>query len=162
MTQPHLASVRPHNMQRRFTPAEALRNVWAFVAPAGTTIEQLAEPSYWAPVAHQVRPLDRIEVVTDGNDFFVELVVLSSVRGDGIVLKPLRGIDLRDDRVGAADEAPKNKAGIRAVHRGPYRKWCAVRVGPDGKEEVLQEEFQTEVAANTWISQFVSRTEKKP
>jgi hypothetical protein len=49
----------------RFQPAEFSRTWWFATAEAGTTIEQISKPEFWAHVASQMRPLDEIVVTTD-------------------------------------------------------------------------------------------------
>ena len=57
-------------------PAETVRNVYQINIPAGTTPEELLEPTFWSHVAAKLRAGDRIEVVTGDAAWFAELRVM--------------------------------------------------------------------------------------
>ena len=60
---------------RNFSIAEHARGLYRVTAPAGTKIEQVLAPAYWAHVAKMLRVHDLVEVVGETGDFFLVLLV---------------------------------------------------------------------------------------
>lgn len=142
----------PHHMKvkrTRLAPAESIRRIHHLTLEGGRSTEEnmalLARPEFLSLVGDDLQALDRLEVVSDDMDFYAELVVLRANATDGVVLRPLRGIQL--DSVDPRDTVLRDKTGMRAEYKGPHRKWCVFR-GAD----VLAEKLQTEQAAFQWIN----------
>src|SRR5688500_2936557 len=112
---PKLASEDRHQQ------AASVRRIHWFTAPSGTSIDDLMTPDYWQRIASKFQPLDRIEIVDDDHTYFAELIVLDT--SSGLRLMPLRGVDLQG--VGARDAMPRDRTGVRAIHKGPHLRWCA-------------------------------------
>lgn len=105
--------------QGQFKEAVYVRHVWSARPVAGTKVEDLADPTFWANIAEQLKPNDRIEVIPEDGAFFAELIVRSCNRLSATTF-PLRIIDLSP--AGAVAEDPE----FDVVFRGP-RKFCIVR-----------------------------------
>ena len=61
-------------------PAEFERTVYQAAVPMGVTVEDLLEQTFWAHVAHNLLPLDRIEVHAEDGSWYAELIVRASER----------------------------------------------------------------------------------
>lgn len=100
--------------------SEFARAIYYSRPDAGTTADDLMRPDFWANVAAQLRPGDRIEVYPEDGAFFAELLVRSSSRLAAVVI-PLRAIDLS----GSSEETIE-EPGFSVKFRGP-RKFCVIR-----------------------------------
>jgi hypothetical protein len=99
--------------------------------PAGTPLEHLAKPDYWANVSQLFVPCDRIHCHDAGGRFYLELYVrqvsktnlVSGVKG-GAVVAPLRLV-----RFDAVDETPKagRVQDFDIKWLGPNEQWGIVR-----------------------------------
>jgi hypothetical protein len=145
----------------RFQLAEQARQIHFHTATDGTTAEDLLEPTYWALVAHKLRPFDRIEVVNDTGDFFVELLVLAVRPHESATVRGLRGIEINKDMVGAPNQSAPNTTGIFSRHKGLHLKWCAVRMSGD-TEKVLRDKFETQDECHQWIAGHVAQQQARP
>jgi hypothetical protein len=90
----------------RFKEAEYTRRVWAMTPAVGTEVKHLLAPAYWSHVAAKLNPTDRIEVITEDNAWFAELLVMSQ-GGNWAQVKLLRYVQLTG--VAAAPEAVVEK-----------------------------------------------------
>jgi hypothetical protein len=115
------------------------------VGSVAEDIKLYSNPAMWSKVASKLKPLMHVEVVDDDERYFCEYIVLRSDNVYGVVLRPLRGIQL--DGVGAPDMVARDKTGMSAVYKGPALKWCVMR-----GEDVLSDRHQTEAAAFAWIN----------
>jgi hypothetical protein len=77
----------------RFKEAEYTRRVWAMTPAAGTEVKHLLAPAYWSHVAAKLNPTDRIEVITEDNAWFAEILVISQ-GGHWAQVKLLRYVQL--------------------------------------------------------------------
>jgi hypothetical protein len=59
----------------RFKNAEHARTVWQAMSEHGEKLEDIMRPEYWANVARNLKPGDRIEVIAEDNAFFAEFHV---------------------------------------------------------------------------------------
>lgn len=62
-------------IQARFSEASFKRNIWFCEAAHGVTLLQVAQPEYWANVAHQLTAKDRIEVYAEDGTYYAEFMV---------------------------------------------------------------------------------------
>ncbi|HNP14963.1 MAG TPA: hypothetical protein PKI99_00680 [Terrimesophilobacter sp.] len=60
--------------------AEFGRVIYLAAPPAGTALEAMLKPDYWAHVGYKLKPGDRIEVVPEDMAFFAELFVRDAGR----------------------------------------------------------------------------------
>jgi len=61
----------------RMKEGQYARNVFSVTVPNNVTIADIVEETYWQHVARNLRLRDRIEVMPDNGEWFVELMVTS-------------------------------------------------------------------------------------
>lgn len=93
---PPTARKIPAVLDNRLQGAEFVKVDWCLSAEAGTTIEDILRPEYWAHVATKLRPDAKICVYTEDRAFYAELIVLQVSRVDARVAMILHK-DLTDD-----------------------------------------------------------------
>lgn len=126
--------------------AETAVQNWFATAEAGTTIEEVLLPEYWAHIAPRLMPNARITVLDDGDKWMVDLFVRSvSVNGASVVL-----LNKYDNLVPAKSAAAPARAELWVKYRGRYPKYCVMR--KDGS--VLESGFETQEAAAGFIASF--------
>lgn len=67
--------MRDKMKESRFKPMEYMRTAYRAVTEEGCDIETVLDPTYFAHVAHMVRPGDEITVVSEDDSFRLELLV---------------------------------------------------------------------------------------
>ncbi len=126
----------------RLTLAETARNTWHVTPEAGTPIDAVLDPKYWAHYAVnpslQVKVGDILQCFAEDNSYFAELIVRHVFRG-GMKVAELRRVEF-----GEKDAMPAEDAGEYEVKfQGPKIKWAVVRKSDkrrmsDGHEEKQQ------------------------
>lgn len=117
--------------------AEYQRTVYMASPPAGTTVEQMKRPDYWANTGHLFRPGDRIEVLPEDMAFFAEFIVRDAGRLYANV-HVLRNVEF-DDEV-----KPIEAGDYRVQWAGPAHKFRVMRTSDNS---VIQTGFSTKGAA---------------
>lgn len=132
MSQVALAEApRKYNLQvnpARMKGAEYERTLWVVTAEAGTTREDLLQPSYWAHVAGQLKAYDRLEVRADDDTFYAEYLVL------GVSHVSAKVWELNWQALSKSD-LPESGL-YRVDWGGPHNKWVIIRVADGAKIEV--------------------------
>jgi len=95
-----------------------------------------------------LRRYDRIEVVSDDDAFFAELLVLEAGDG-GVRVMPMRGAPL-EVRAGAPGEALRREATQRVEYKGAHLKWCVY----DGEKQ-LRSGFESEGQALLYLNEYL-------
>ena len=108
----------------RMKVAEYARTWWGINAEPGTKREDLLKNEYWAHVALQFKPLDRLEVRADDGLFFAEYLVIACER-TWCKVKELTWIELSEVKETAGMK------GYRAKFMGPQHKWGVIRESDD-------------------------------
>lgn len=145
MTQPRIVAAAAS----RFKLAEHQRNTFWFTAEAGTTIEQITNPAFWAHIASKLSPLDRIEVVTDDYSLFTEVIVLD--RGNNwakvaVIREPMNlsgGSDI--------SEIEQAESPYEIKFTGPHTKHRVIR---KSDKSTLKEGFATKAEAEKWLTDY--------
>ena len=126
----------------RFKNSEYERNIWVITPEVGTTPEDLLDSAYWAHVAIQMRPYDKVEVRADDGSYYGEMLVLLTGRTWAKVT-PLFFKQLEE---ATTDSAEDEEMYIKFC--GPKAKWRVVRT----KDKMtLSEGHVTKDLANTWM-----------
>lgn len=114
---------KPHEIE----PAEQRRYIYLHVAPAGVTLEQVCEPSYWAPVTGELRRARwaRIEVVCDDGSWEADLRVYAT--GEGFAKVRVLQSWAFSEKV---ERKPKTPDGYRIEHI-PSQGWRALTPAGD-------------------------------
>lgn len=135
----------------RFKQAEHERNIYHVDVEEKITQEDLLYPGFWAHVARQLRPRDRIEAHAEDGAWFAELLVIES--GANFAKVAI----LRHVRLDAT--VPSESAGSVAGHyvkwRGHVKKWSVLR---QADEAVLKEGLTTRGEAIAWLEDYGKRT----
>lgn len=112
-----------HIIGPRFTLAEQTRNIHVATVEAGVSWEDVQNPAFWVHVARRARRCDRIEVYTDDNSYFGELMVVD-IGAAFLKVVPLRYVELASP-VGEASAAVAD--GYSIQWKGPALKFCVIR-----------------------------------
>jgi hypothetical protein len=106
----------------RMKLAEFQRSVWHVTAAAGTTLDDVCQPAWYANLAHKLRPSDRVEIEAEDGSFFAEMIVRQSSRAAAVV-QELRSVTFGEgvpDGETALDD-------YTVGYAGPHHKWRVVR-----------------------------------
>lgn len=134
---------------KRFGNSEHKRTIWDADSAAGDTLADLMRPDYWANVARNLRPKDRIEIICEDNSYFAELYVFECAVNWAKV-----GLLRYEEFAENAAEHGLNNFGVPEYdisYGGNYHKW---RVKRNSDGEVLVAQLPTEKAAQDWIFEY--------
>lgn len=137
---------QPPVMPTRMQLAEQVRNIWALTVPVGTLVKDLLEPGYWAHLARQLQPGDRIEVEPDNSSYFAELRVLDAGNQYAKVML-LREVSLDVVEPSAAVSVP----GHTVEWSGRHTKWRVVRVSD---RKTLKDGLPTKADGYGWLANY--------
>jgi hypothetical protein len=126
----------------RFKNSEYERSTWVITPEVGTEPDDLLDTAYWAHVAIQMRPYDKVEVRADDGSYYGEMLVLLTGRTWAKVT-PLFFKRLEE---ASADDVDDEEMFIK--FSGPKAKWRVLRT-KDGM--VLSEGHSTKDLAATWM-----------
>jgi len=143
------AKREPQATPTRTQLAEFQRQDWCHNASEGTTLADIQSDSYWALMAAQFKPYDRIEVRLDTGEWLAELLVLQCERTWAKV-HLLKAYELT-----AVDDVPISNR-HKVEWKGPQRKWTVIR-GSD--MAVVRESFASRSEANDWLSSYEKAAE---
>lgn len=111
---------------------------------AGTTLEELHKPSFWAHNAKDFRPYDKVYVCIDDDSYYAEFLVLRCDRNSALV-KALCVYQLNaEDVIPAA--LPQ---GYRVEHAGRFHKWRVVR---EADSAAIKTGCETKREAEDWLA----------
>jgi hypothetical protein len=125
--------------------AEFSRTVYAVVVPLDVTPEAVLEPEFWAHVAKDLKPYDRVEVIPDDGTWFSELIVVSATAIDAFVVE-LQHTHFSDHLVGR-----ETTAKFVVNWGGPVNKYRVVRVS-DGA--MVHKGCLDKEEANLWLADY--------
>lgn len=132
-------------LEKSFVSAEFARQSYFACPVAGTPIEKVLEPEYWAHVARKINPHDIIEVIPEDGAYYARLIVLSVGKLSAKVQK------LQYEMLSAHTVTPNaNAENFDVKWMGPMAKWKVARKS-DG-EIVSSDSFQTQEDAQKWIN----------
>lgn len=118
---------------------------WSLTVEAGTTLEDVLEPSYLSNVTQKLTIYDRLHVSVDTGEWYAELLVVACGRvwAKLVVLNKVELVNKDDDQLdGEAFEK------FIVQYRGPHLKFCVVR---KEDKEPIKENLSTKVEANAWL-----------
>lgn len=133
----------------QFKEAQFAYKIFSARPDAGTSVEDLLQPAYWANIAEQLQPTCRIEVMPLDGAYFAELIVVSANRTAAVVV-PLRVVQLTSS-VDGADVDGGEDPEYFVKFRGP-RKFCVLRKA-DGLPVI--EDIDTKEQAERELSDYV-------
>lgn len=133
----------------RFALDEHVNCNWTVTVEAGTSLEDVANPAFFANIAAKLHPYDHIRVRIDTGEYYAVLLVLDCGRAwaKTFVLS-------KHDLTKNHDEGPSAGADKDYLikFQGPHKKWCVIR---KSDKEVIKEGCSAERDANLWLSQYV-------
>jgi hypothetical protein len=127
---------------QRMGLAEHRRQDWAVNAAAGTTIDDVLDPQYWAHMAAQMTPYDRVDVLLETGEWLLELLVLGVGRNWAQV-RVLHHHELTK-MAETMPAAQKHKVDWK----GPQRKYAVIRISDSA---IVQDGFGTRGEATAWM-----------
>lgn len=129
----------------RFKGAEYVRVIHHAAPFDNTEPEDLLTPDYWAHVADQFKPFDRVEALANNGAWWAEYIVVACGRAYA-QLRMLRKVDLDPVSINKALQSALHAYEVR--HRGPHDMWSVIRRSDNA---VVHEGEQTESGANNWL-----------
>lgn len=132
----------------QFKEAQFVFKTFSARPDAGTTVEDVLEPAYWANIAEQLQPATRIEVMPMDGAYFAELIVLSASRTAAVVA-PLRIVHLTAASDAAVEQGEDPEYSVK--FRGP-RKFCVMR---NADNQPVIEDIDTKEQAYRELSDYV-------
>lgn len=142
---------------RKLTPgrlknAEYQRIIYAVTPEMGTTFEEIKQPEFWAHVASQFKPHDRIEVTSEDGEWFAELIVVATSKlwAKVTVLRFIELNAVAADRV--TIDKPDEFSDFEFVWKGNTLKMCVVRKSDN---EVIHDGEPNKEAAMAWTRDHI-------
>lgn len=133
----------------RFALDEHVNCNWTVTVEAGTSLEDVANPAFFANIAARLHPYDHIRVRVDTGEYYAELLVLDCGRAWAKTFVLSKYALTNDADNGLSTGADKDYF-VKSL--GPHKKWCVLR---KSDKEVIKEGCGTERDANLWLSQYV-------
>lgn len=129
-------------LQHGLRQADYTRNIWSIVPEAGTSLEDVLAPEFWANVSKSLKKGDHIDVVPDSGEYYAELFVVAA--GDKFAkVVVLRRVDFTQP--GIKSDASE----FEAKHRGGAG-WSVIR---KSDKSVMFEKAATKAEAEAWIAE---------
>jgi hypothetical protein len=145
----------------RFGLAEHKINRFAVNAEAGTTIDDILKPAYWANVASQFRPNggDEITVICDDMSFRAHLWVVNAghVHANVMLIGDPIITNAQD-----AKEIPIHDSNVFVMWRGPHALWSVMRREENGTKTMLREKLASRDIAETEAKEYLKVILKRP
>ncbi len=137
-------------MERNLHSADFARQCFRVTPPAGTTIDEMLEPDYWAHVARRITPHDIVEVVPEDGAFYARLFVVNSEKL-WVKMAKLEYVEFGEI---ATVKTPATEK-FEAKFGGANVKW---RVHNKSDNSLAaQDSFQTRTEAEKWIEQHAKQ-----
>lgn len=128
---------------QRMHLAEFERQDWIVNAEEGTLISDIVDPGYWAHMAAQMKPYDRIEVRLETGEWIAEVLVLSTDRNWAKVHLLVK-YDIAPELVNSI--SPLQHA---VEWKGVQKKHCVIR---KSDQKIVQEGFEDKNKALQWLA----------
>lgn len=128
----------------KFRETTQVNRHWTATPSVDTPFEDLLRPDYWAHVAANILPGDRIDVLAEDMSYFAELLVVDASR-QWVKVKLLRKTELSSEESQPIEADDEHEVKWRG-----NRRWSVVRKA-DGA--ILQEELSSKSAAYAWLSE---------
>lgn len=132
---------------QRIQLAETWRQDWVVNAEAGTKIEEVLDPAYFALMCTQFQPYDRVEVRLETGEWVAELMVIR-VERTWCRVRMLQVYKLVDE---VAEMPPQAAPRHKVEHKGTQKKWTVIRI-IDGA--AVQEGFASKELALEWLAGY--------
>lgn len=130
------------NPQRRAL-RETWRQDWVVNAEVGTTVEDVMQPQFWAHVAADMQPYDRVEVLLETGEWLLELIAIGVGR-NWVQMHLAQKYDLAP-----LSEALPSATKHKIEWKGPQHKFAVIRIADSQK---IQDGFASRGEASAWLS----------
>lgn len=128
----------------RFGLTEYLNSSWTVTVEAGTSLEDVLNPAFFANVAAKMHPYDHIRVRVDTGEYYAELLVLDCSRNWA------RTVILYQAKLSAEEsELPPVDDQYEIKMLGAHKKWCVIR---KSDKEAIKEQFSNRAEASAWLA----------
>lgn len=131
----------------RFSLSEHVNCNWTATVQAGTALEDVLNPAFFANIANKLHPYDRIVVRVDTGEYYAELLVLDCARTWAKVFVLNKHALVKDET-----EMVEVDNQYEVKHLGPHNKWCVIR---KLDKETIKEQCTSRQEANLWLSQHI-------
>lgn len=142
--------VEPRRPTGKLKNSEYERTVYCIGVEPGASLEDVQKPEFWAHVAAQLKPNDRIEVVPHDFAWFAELIVMTCDR-TWAKTALLRFVELTGHEVSHELRVPLS-AGYKVEYKGPTKKHCVIR---ESDKTIVQEGIALKAEAERWVAEHV-------
>lgn len=133
----------------RFSLTEQKNNDWTMVVEESTTVENLLNPAFFANIASQLRPYDRIRVSIDTDEWYADLLVVQCGRNWARVAV-LRHLDFTSSDEQASEAVSEDRLSeYKIQYRGPHLKFSVIRKSDN---QVLKESMPSKAEAEFWLT----------
>lgn len=114
-------------------------------------VDHVTQPEFWRHVADRIRPHDRIEVVHEGGEYFVELFVHDADR------HTLKVSEMRRVEFDPVDQSNSLLARLRVEYKGTTKRHCLIIRNDGGVDEIVEEGHQTRKGAELAMVEYSRR-----
>jgi hypothetical protein len=125
--------------------AEHVRRDWVVDAEEGTTLDEVLDPQFWAHMAAQMTPFNRVEVRVETGEWVADLIVINCGRNWAQMHL------IAQHELQKRQESPPSSEKHDVLWKGPHLKFCVLRKY-DG--QMLQQGFQSRVLAQEWLTNY--------
>lgn len=141
----------------RMKLAEFDRSIFSVSPEQGITLDDMKRPEFWSHVSAKMKPGDRIEVISEDNEWFAELIVISSSR-QWAKVSVLRFVELaQDPSLSAFDMNAVENSGFEVKWGGNTDKF---RVTRNSDKEVVHRGSSTKAEAERWLVDYLKALAK--
>lgn len=127
---------------------ESARTSYFVTIPAETAYKDILKPEYWKHVCKKFGRFTRIELTTDDQQYYAELLVLDT-GPTWAVVKELSYHDLNNIEI---IKAAEKHAEYEMKWRGPHYKWSVLRKSDSA---VIKEQFEQKNQAALFLQEYI-------
>lgn len=146
--------MRDKMKESRFKPIEYMRSRYRAVTEEGCTIDTVLDPTYFAHVAHIIRPGDEILVVAEDDAFRLELVV-ADTGPQWVRTRVLHKWDWSEtNEADTKSDKPLVEAAYVRVWKGPHDLHCIQRTSD---KTIVQKQIRDKTEANKIAANYEAK-----
>lgn len=127
----------------RFARNEYVNTDWTVTVEAGTSLEDVLNPAFFANVAAKMTAYDHIRVRVDTGEWYAELLVLDCGRNWAKMFK------LCEHKLTREETNEEIDSQFTVKHLGPHKKYAVIRKSDN---ETLRDGFTNKHEANAWLA----------
>lgn len=113
--------------QQRVNLAEYRRQEWVVTPEAGTSLENLLDPTYWSHVSGRMKPMDIVEVfIEDGSAYYRLMVTACSRIAANMIVLYSKALTEQEQET-FNTPAAAGSIEYEAKWQGPAERWIVLR-----------------------------------